>query len=348
MQSCDGLKLAPSLFDTSARSKYEKQFEGNDSLMQNWKNNYISAQKSVLQIENSYAAVVSKSSGLNALSYLISLKNGDRLIIETPETNFKIFADVYEQKFENEKSESILLEDGKLSKNIEKDAVYRIIVQPEIGFSEQFNIKIYTQSAYIFPVAGKGNKDAQSFWGASRDGGSRSHEGVDIFASRGTPVIAATDGFISKTGNTGLGGKQVWLRDGLFGKSLYYAHLDSIIAVTGQKVNVGDTLGLVGNTGNAKGGATHLHFGIYTSGGAVDAYPFIRQRPVPKEAISNSATYNMIKAGSNLRLGPGTDYEIINTLTVDTSISVLAVNGEWLHIKTKGNLEGFINVSRLK
>ncbi len=125
-------------------------------------------------------------------------------------------------------------------------------MQPEIGATSDFSLKVYKEPVYTFPVADKGNAAVQSFWGAARDGGRRSHEGIDIFAPRGTPVVAAVEGHVSSTGNRGLGGKQVWLRDSERGNSLYYAHLDSIIARPGMRVSPGDTLGLVGNTGNAR------------------------------------------------------------------------------------------------
>lgn len=61
--------------------------------------------------------------------------------------------------------------------------------------------------------------------------------------------------------------------------SIYYAHLDSQLVSVGQRVIRGDTLGLVGNTGNAITTAPHLHFGIYARGsGAVDPFPFINDK----------------------------------------------------------------------
>ena len=59
--------------------------------------------------------------------------------------------------------------------------------------------------------------------------------------------------------------------------SVYYAHLDEQLVSQGQRVKKGDTLGLVGNTGNAKHTPPHLHFGIYTYNGAIDPLPFINK-----------------------------------------------------------------------
>jgi hypothetical protein len=80
---------------------------------------------------------------------------------------------------------------------------------------------------------------------------------------------------ISRVNENNPGGKVVFLRDANTGNNLYYAHLDSQIAVEGQKVKTGDTVGLVGKTGNARNTVPHLHFGIYTIGGAINPLPFI-------------------------------------------------------------------------
>lgn len=123
------------------------------------------------------------------------------------------------------------------------------------------------------PVEGVQFDDITDTWGAARSGG-REHQGVDIFAPRGTPVLSSTEGLIVSVRDQGLGGKQVWVL-GPGGERHYYAHLDDWVTGIGTmtRVQVGDTLGMVGNTGNAAGTPPHLHYGIYTSGGAVNPYP---------------------------------------------------------------------------
>ncbi len=352
LQSCDGFKFPTTLFETSERAKYERQFSGSDSLLTHWKNDFSSASTNELQIEDGFSMIVpSGNKNFSAMGYSIDLKKGDRLVIETSNSKNlknKIFVDIFKNEFPENTSKTEIIKNGKLSTFIEKDGRYKIVIQPEIENAESFPLKIFTQSSLEFPVAGKGNRDAQSFWGAVRDGGDRSHEGVDIFASRGTPAIAATNGYVTRTGDQGLGGKQVWLRDGIFGNSLYYAHLDSIMTESGKQVKVGDTLGLVGNTGNAKGGATHLHFGIYSADGAVDAYPFIKIREVPQDLKIVLKNFQFLKADSNLRKGPGSKYEVLQSIPEEFPVTVLNGNGEWFHIKTKNGKEGFVNRERLK
>ena len=126
-----------------------------------------------------------------------------------------------------------------------------------------------------FPVWGKRAR-VGSFWGDERDGGARSHEGIDIFARKGTPVVAIADGVIEERGITPSGGRILWLRTDGQPWSVYYAHLDKQLVREGQRVKKGQVLGTVGNTGNARTTPAHLHFGIYTWRGAVNPYPYVK------------------------------------------------------------------------
>ena len=106
-------------------------------------------------------------------------------------------------------------------------------------------------------------------WGYPRGGGSRFHEGNDLFASRGTEVRAPVSGkVVQKQGN--IGGNQVNL-SGSDGIVYLNSHLDSY-GKSGQ-VNAGDVIGYIGTTGNARGSSPHLHFGMYYNGLAINAYP---------------------------------------------------------------------------
>ncbi len=100
-------------------------------------------------------------------------------------------------------------------------------------------------------------------WGAPRSGG-RSHQGVDMIANRGVPLVAVVDGFAQSKVNV-LGGNTVQLF-GADGNKYYYAHLDSWETL-GQ-VTAGTVIGYVGDTGNAKFSTPHLHFQIHPGGGA--------------------------------------------------------------------------------
>lgn len=131
-----------------------------------------------------------------------------------------------------------------------------------------------------FPVQGP-TRFADTF-GAPRMFGTRfahAHEGVDIFAPPGTPVVAFEPGVVVRLGTDVLGGTKLWLA-GVTGTRYYYAHLDAYAPglTEGQAVKVGQTLATVGNTGNARFTPPHLHFEIHPPGGpVVNPYPLLAQ-----------------------------------------------------------------------
>lgn len=155
---------------------------------------------------------------------------------------------------------------------------YRLVFQPELGATVQAELATAVGGSLPFPVVGGHLYDIGGGFGAPRAGGRRKHKGVDIFADRDTPVRAVVAGRVS-TGNGGLGGHYIFLSAGLTGPRYYYAHLDHFAVASGARVDQGDVIGYVGNSGNAAGGPTHLHFGIYTAGGAIDPAPFIQPMP---------------------------------------------------------------------
>lgn len=126
------------------------------------------------------------------------------------------------------------------------------------------------------PVVGVDATDIADTWGAAR-GSDRRHEGVDIFAARGTAVASTTRGVVSAVREGGLGGRQVWVVGPAMERH-YYAHLDGWREglAAGDVVLPGDVLGYVGDSGNARGTPPHLHYGIYADGGALDPLPRLR------------------------------------------------------------------------
>lgn len=127
-------------------------------------------------------------------------------------------------------------------------------------------LTVPTGASWVCPVSG-----GRYFndWGFPRGGGIRYHEGNDLFVSRGTPVRAPVSGTVRHITGA-IGGKQFSL-DGADGIRYIGSHMDAF----GKegKVNAGEVIGYVGNTGNAVGTSPHLHFGMYYRGTPVNPYP---------------------------------------------------------------------------
>ena len=144
--------------------------------------------------------------------------------------------------------------------------------------------RLYTQSPdsrLAMPLEDVSKKAIADTWQAPRGIGRR-HEGQDIFAPRGTPILSATNGFIYKIGENNLGGQTVSVI-GSGGRVYYYAHLDSYAKgiEVGDRVTTRTVLGYVGTTGNAQGTPPHLHFGVYTTTGAINPLPLLSDRIAP-------------------------------------------------------------------
>jgi len=116
----------------------------------------------------------------------------------------------------------------------------------------------------MIPVKGATQSDwhKDTFW-YDPWGKSGVHKGIDIFADMGTPLLSASNGVVLYTGNLQLGGKVVVVL-GPKWRIHYYAHLDRIKTEPLRFVGSGEVIGTVGDSGNAKGKAPHLHYSLVT------------------------------------------------------------------------------------
>ncbi|MGY5846218.1 peptidoglycan DD-metalloendopeptidase family protein [Salegentibacter sp. HM20] len=340
----------------TAREKYQRDFEISDELFEIWEAQLELAQRDSLSPDLPYSQTGKFfPRSFEIYSYDLNLQAGERLSfsLESDTLLGPVFMELFEVGGDSirefRKLESIKLENKPFLFEAKDASNYKLVLQPGIEASGNYRFLIEKQPVFKFPVAGMGNSAIKSFWGANRDGGARSHEGIDIFANRGTPVIAATNGRIGFTGEKGLGGKQVWLRDSKRNLSLYYAHLDSIANVSGN-VKIGDTLGFVGNTGNARTTPPHLHFGIYRSyRGAINPLPFVFTYPElqPEDFISEKPQNLKINGSTaNLRNKPGTTgSKIIGRLEAGDTLKYLGKSDQWIHARTRNDQAVFIHQS---
>lgn len=283
-------------------------------------------------------------------AYRFNVVKGQKIKIsldKKPADQFMIYLDVWEERANT--SPKLLASADTLGNipqiDVDVTGSFLIRLQPELLRSGQYTLEITTGPSLGFPVKNAGT--VQSFFGDGRDANSRKHEGIDIFAARLTPVIAIAPGIVTRVNQNNLGGNVVWMRPANKDYTLYYAHLDRQIATEGQQVQPGDTLGLVGNTGNARTTAPHLHFGIYTGSGAVDPFPYVN--PAVKLPAPITASLQLLNATVRSTTAVG----IKNAATEQsaevaqfpsgTVLQVNAATGRWYQVALPDGQTGFIS-----
>lgn len=223
-----------------------------------------------------------------ALGLAFNAKQGERLFFAVNKKAgglFVLYADIFKEGSYETPLVSADTSAAQFSFDVEESGNYVLRLQPELFRTGSYEFSVSVGPSLAFPVPAAKARIG-SFWGDERDGGQRSHEGVDIFAAKRSPVVASADGYVTGVGDGGIGGKTVWLRVKEKNYTLYYAHLDLQLVSEGQWVQKGDTIGLVGNTGNARTTPPHLHFGIYSYGGPVDPLPYISQNVKTAPAVT--------------------------------------------------------------
>lgn len=290
------------------------------------------------------------------LSFRMMMRRGEKVVIELTKdsSDNQIFMDFFKvRKRSFEKLWKSSNQTLSLTYEVPENGQYLLRVQPELFKTIPYELKIKKSPVYSFPVAGKGNEDIWSFWGDPRGGGKRKHKGIDIFARRGTPLIAITKAYVANVSDRGLGGKQIWLRDRLRRQSLYYAHLNEQFVREGQWVEAGDTIGTVGNTGNARSTRPHLHFGIYRRGfGAFDPLPAVfktskRNKKILGE-IDATLQKGVILQEANLRVKPTRRSPIFYVLNKNKVLEILGANDNYYHVRLENGQTGFVHYSSVK
>jgi murein DD-endopeptidase MepM/ murein hydrolase activator NlpD len=280
-------------------------------------------------------------------------RRGEKLNItltKKPAAGFSIYMDLWELPADNNKPALLTAADtvkSSISFEVKRDGFYIVRLQPELLASGEYTLSISTGPSLAFPVPAKAKPRIQSFWGAARDNGGRKHEGIDIFAPFRTPLVAAADGTVTNVSENELGGKVVFFRPYDKDYTLYYAHLDEQLVTSGQSLKTGDTLGLMGNTGNARTTSPHLHFGIYTNGGAINPLAFVD--PVEKKPVNITAPLTNLgkyvrSDDRSLKVYGEPSATPSNNITLEnnTAMRVLAASAGWYKVALPDGQQGYI------
>ncbi|MEZ0483779.1 peptidoglycan DD-metalloendopeptidase family protein [Fibrella aquatica] len=292
-----------------------------------------------------------------AVGYRIDGSRGDKLTIRVEVQGReagRVFIDVF--SLGNATPDLVAFAKANADSNATAELVWEprrtqthlIRIQPELLRSGRYTISVTRDPVLSFPVKGRTSRQISSYFGVARDGGRRRHEGIDIFAPRGTPAVASVDGVISRVGVNELGGNVVFLTDNDRQQRLYYAHLDRFNVTDGQRVSIGDTVGFIGNTGNARTTGPHLHFGIYSfNKGAVDPLPFVRLGPGPARqelpAVSLLGdSVRLTTTRGQLRLAPGSDSPVLTSLSRQQFMTVQGGTANWLRVLLPNGQAGYV------
>lgn len=287
-----------------------------------------------------------------AVAYRFALQRGEKVMVKlttVPASGFLLFAELWEPRADREPEWLAAVDtiSRAMEFEVKKDGDYILRVQPELLRGIEYTLTVTTAPSLAFPVRPADNPKVNSFWGAARDAGARRHEGIDIFAKFRTPVVACADGTVTRVNENNLGGKVVFMRPEGKDFSLYYAHLDTQLVRSGQSVKAGETLGLMGNTGNARTTPPHLHFGIYASGGAIDPYPFVNvNRLAPKPVQASTVLLNSFvrsKAGINVYASPSVSGAVVSKSSSGTIMQVTGAADAWYRVLLPDGMEGYVN-----
>jgi murein DD-endopeptidase MepM/ murein hydrolase activator NlpD len=363
LAGCGVRERVADMFDSrTPRERYEARLAlagvNNTALMSDW---LASAERALADAPAVTTPHVEEGvlvkGDVGAFAFRVSVRRGQEVTFGMDlhgDTVSQVFLDVWEIDSAGAMRRYESADSGRRTMQIEprRAGNYVFRAQPELLRGGRFTLRIGLAPTLAFPVKGAGVGDIKSGWGASRDGGARDHEGIDIFARRGTPVLAAAPGEIARVSTSRLGGNVIWQRDRR-GNSLYYAHLDRWNVVDGQNVNVGDTIGFVGNTGNARRTPPHLHFGVYRRGeGATDPRWFVTrlQGTAPRlradtALLGDSA--RVTRTTPLLRVPRPAAAEVAS-LAKDADVQVLTAVGQYYRVRLADGSTGYVSAGRLR
>lgn len=358
--SCNPLSTA--IFSKKTlREKYEdklrKDSGKNNPTVNAWLNAAEHSLQHPLKIPSTYVESGKfTANNHTATSLQVFVKRGQKLMVQLNKTSampFAVYLDLWQaaDSLTGAVPKYILASDTAIN-NMEyvaiKDENLLIRYQSQISTHGSYMVSVKAVASFSFPIAANVKSNIGSFWGAGRDGGARKHEGIDIFAPAKSPAVAVADGYITSVTENVLGGKVIFMQPFKTSYNVYYAHLDEQLVITGQQVKAGDVIGLIGNTGNAKTTAPHLHFGIYTIGGAIDPLAFVeKQRSNGVTAAPTFATTGMITTKTTKLYADLAMQHPIGTLEKSTSLQAEAFNGKHYRVVLPDGRKAFAEAKNL-
>lgn len=290
-----------------------------------------------------------------AVGYRFRVARGQRMEarIELNEGNsFRMFVDLFRLGEETE-TDPVHVASGaedelRLEFEPRRDGEYLLRLQAELLRGGECSVVIRNAPSLEFPVQGRDTGAILSGFGVPREAGRRQHHGIDIFASRHTPVVATSRAFVRRVTDWKLGGRVVWLHDRTRNLHVYYAHLETQQVEEGTWVEPGEPIGTVGNSGNARTTAPHLHFGIYVRGeGPLDPYPFVHRpdqtpKKVSVELERLGSWVRTIVDEISLRSVPDRRAPSIKELDLHTPLWVWAGTGSLYRVTLPDGLSGYV------
>lgn len=291
------------------------------------------------------------------LNYSLQLKAGELVLVQLNARPADVIPQL-ELRPVSTKKESLpfyITPEGSYRYEILESGDYTLSLrsQPDSLQDYVFNLSVLVQPLLLFPVKGRDDEAVIGFFGDSRDGGVRSHAGVDIKAPRGTPIVAVADGIVTKVTDGGRAGKQVWLKDDKLPYTYFYAHLDEQWVRPNQQLKAGDALGAVGDTGNAKGSTPHLHFEVRQQRNSLNPLPFLYQSDYKLLSIDANKDWvgtigKTVTEENPLLASPQEDAETLEVLSDERYFQIIGATSDFFQVQLPEGQRGYVHRKQVK
>ena len=174
------------------------------------------------------------------------------------------------------------------------------------------NQRVVAQGGWVMPVAGPNQFSNGSWMPTTHNHRGRTHAAIDVYAEKGTPIVAPVSGKVLSTKFGKLGGHtaRVLGDDGI---TYYFAHMaDSAVVGAGQRILAGNHIGYVGNSGSAKNTKAHLHFSMKRGRKKINPYSFLSGSGDSSKYAANANAFDYANVGGG---APGTQQQMNDMLS---------------------------------